>query len=272
MRILSWNVDGVAKWLGSGELARHLGTLGDFDVICLQEIRLRPADREQLRDLLPGYTVASSLADDPRNVTFRGGRAYGVATFVRGDATSTVPGWDREGRVLVTTLPGLAIVNLYAVNGTAKPYVDPATGAALGDRHAFKQRFQANVLALGDELARTADAILVGDWNVSQTVLDVTPRLRSEEPHATARAQLLAGFAAGDWVDPFRARSPDARRYTWFGKTRGGKLDAARVDYFVVRRELLPRIRAADILDDRARSDHAPIVLDLAPRVHSAPA
>src|SRR6185312_7155444 len=275
MQIVSWNIENLSPWLGGDDFARHVRALGDFDVVCLQEIRVRPRDGEaieQLRRLLPGYACAYALCDDPRNVTFRGGRAHGVATFVReraGDTTVVTPAWDREGRVVVTELRerGLAIVNLYAVNGTAKAYFDPATGTRDGDRHAFKQRFQARRLELAGELARTRRVILAGDWNVSQTAQDVTPRLRTEEPHATARAKLLAGLAAGGWVDPFRARNPEARRYTWFGKTRAGTLDAARVDYFAVQRAMLPSVRATEILDDpaaRPHSDHAPITLELA--------
>ena len=45
---------------------------------------------------------------------------YGVATFVRGRWRGEVPAWDLEGRVVVVRKPGLAIVNVYAVNGTCQ--------------------------------------------------------------------------------------------------------------------------------------------------------
>ena len=90
---------------------------------------------------LPGYRCHYSLPRDPRNVTFRGGRMYGVATFVRGRWRAEVPEWDLEGRVVVVRRPDLAIVNVYAVNGTSKPYFDEA-GRVAGDRHELKRRFQ----------------------------------------------------------------------------------------------------------------------------------
>jgi len=166
----------------------------------------------------------------------------------------------------VAAVAGLAIVNLYAVNGTSKPYLDPDTGAPRGDRHEHKRRFQTQLLDLAAELRATGQVVLAGDWNVSRSAADVTPRLRTEEPHATARAQLNERFATDGWIDIFRALHPDARRYTWFGRTRTGALDAARVDYIVVGAELVPRVRAAEILDDRRlrpHSDHAPLVLEL---------
>jgi len=268
---VSWNVENLARWLTArDEFIAHVRVLGDPGVLCLQEIRLRPgdaADIAAMRALLPGYSCHFALANDARNVKFRGGRAHGVATYIKDRAvTSATPAWDREGRVIVTAIDRLAIVNLYAVNGTSKPYFDPDTGVVRGDRHEHKRRFQMQLLDLAAELRAAGDVVLAGDWNVSRTAADVTPRLRTEEPHATARAQLNGRFAADRWADVFRVLHPDVRQYTWFGRTRTGALDAARVDYIVVGEELLPRVKSAEILDDRRlrpHSDHAPLSLEL---------
>ena len=77
--------------------------LGAPDVMCLQELRIRRQDADAVAALegaLPGYCCYHSLPRDARNVTFRGGRAYGVATFVRGRWRAEVPAWDLEGRVV----------------------------------------------------------------------------------------------------------------------------------------------------------------------------
>ena len=95
--------------------------------MCLQELRIRAHDAEAIVDLsraLPGYTCHYSLPRDRRNVTFRGGRMYGVATFVRGRWKAEIPDWDLEGRVVVVRRRGFAIVNVYAVNGNPKPWFD----------------------------------------------------------------------------------------------------------------------------------------------------
>lgn len=271
MYIVSWNVENIAPWLDGDAFAAHVEKLGAPDVLCIQELKLREQDTalvDKLRALVPGYDCHVALPRDPRNVKFRGGRAYGVATFVRDEhaSISATPTWDREGRVVVTAIPSrkLAIVNLYAVNGTSKAYLDPETGAPSGDRHAYKQRFQEQLLDLGDELRATADVVLAGDWNVSLTAKDVTPRLRVEEPHATARAKLTARFERDGWIDAFRTAHPETRAYTWFGRTRTGALDAARVDYIVVSAGLAPRVTEATVVEERAmrpRSDHGPIAI-----------
>jgi len=286
MRIVAWNIENLARWLpgaaakpgarnppSPARFRAHVAALGEPDILCLQEIRLRPQDRDLIaaaRALLPGYTCHLALANDPRNVKYRGGRAYGVATYVRdtlGTVSSATPAWDREGRVVVTAHPAhaLAVINLYAVNGTDAPYWDPASGAQDGDRHAHKQRFQARIFALADELRTTANVVIAGDWNVSRTAADVTPRLRTEEPHAAARAQLNARISDTTWIDAFRSLHPEARKFTWFGPSRY-RLDAARVDYILVDPDLLERVTTADILDAkplRPHSDHAPLLLEL---------
>jgi exodeoxyribonuclease-3 len=275
LRVVSWNVENLAPWLrAETPLLERLHALGDPDVLCLQETRVRPQDEalvDAMQRALPGYDCHASMNRDRHNGAFRGGRAYGVATWVRApeSAVRLAYPWDVEGRVVVTGLParGLAVANVYAVNGTARPHRDPRTGAVHGDRHRFKQAF---IERLGRDLAalqrQGLRLVAIGDWNVSRTALDTTPRLRKEEPHATARRRFNEEFVAGlDLVDVFRERHPGRRAHTWFNpRARGGRLDAARVDFALVSRALAPAVLDAGIDESpaaRPGSDHAPIHL-----------
>jgi exodeoxyribonuclease III len=263
MKIVAWNIENALPRLSL--LPEIVRALGDPDVLCLQEVRIRAKDAEAVAALghaLPGYRCHHSLARDARNVTFRGGRMYGVATYVRGRWRAEVPEWDLEGRVVVVRKRGLAVVNVYAVNGTSKPYFD-ANGRVSGDRHQLKRRFQSKIMDLGAQLRREGGVIIAGDWNVSRTKQDTYPRLRTEEPHASARAELNARIAEDGFVDIWRERNPETRAYTWFNKRSRG-LDAARVDYILVSDDLVPRVRGAEILDLLPWSDHAPITVEIA--------
>jgi exodeoxyribonuclease III len=262
LKIVSWNIENVVKRLSA--LPEMVEALGTPDVLCLQELRIRTQDADSVRALeaaLPGYQCFHSLARDARNVTFRGGRMYGVATFARGRWRGEAPPWDLEGRVVIARKSRFAVVNVYAVNGTSKPYFDEM-GRISGDRHALKRRFQKSVMDLGRELRRDGGVIMAGDWNVSRTVQDTYPRLRTEEPHARARAELNALMTAEGFVDVWRERHPEARAYTWFNRRARG-LDAARVDYILVSADLVARVRAADILELQPWSDHAPVRVEL---------
>jgi exonuclease III len=162
LKLVSWNIDGLARALpgpakGRAQripLAELHRLLGEPDVLCLQEIRIRPEDsslRESMARALPGFGCGYALCQDRLNLTFRGGRAYGVATYVREELAPRwlePPGWDREGRFCAFELPdrGLLVANVYAVNGTAKPYLD-RDGRVAGDRYAFKLLFQRKPLS-----------------------------------------------------------------------------------------------------------------------------
>lgn len=282
IKLLSWNIENLVPYMGTAAepLAKIAQRLGSPDILCLQEVRIRPQDEElvtAMQQAMPGYRCGFSLARDPRNVTFRGGRAYGVVTYVRdslGPLRFTILDEDREGRLVIAELAeaGLAIFNLYAVNGTSKPYYDHELGELSGDRHGFKRRFQELLIKQGRlHAARGLELIMIGDWNVSRTKLDIFPRLRTAPPHALARRHLNQELIpALDLVDAFRELHPDARKYTWFNRLAPpGTLDAARVDYALISRSLLERVRSADILEDpaaRHRSDHAPLTLAVGPR------
>ena len=277
LRVVAWNIENLAPWLGDGELrlGEQLARLGMPDVLCLQEVRIRPGDADvvaRMRAALPGYVCHAALNRDPKNGAFRGGRAYGVATYVREalDPVALTFDWDLEGRACISHLraAALTIGNVYAVNGTSRPHWDHACGAVHGDRHAFKQAF---IARLGDELAALQahglPLLLAGDWNVSRARIDTTPRLRTEEPHGTARRRFNEEFIGGlDLVDVFRERHPEARAYSWFNRRARG-LDAALVDFILASRTL-----ASDVIDcgideapdARPGSDHAPVWAELA--------
>ena len=262
MKVISWNVENALRCLTA--LPTIVDELGRPEVLCLQELRIRAGDGQSISALeqaLPGYRCHYSLPRDPRNVTFRGGRMYGVATFVQGDWRAEVPDWDREGRVVIVRTHELAIVNVYAVNGTSKPYFDEA-GRIAGDRHGLKRRFQTSIMDLGRDLRKEGPVIMAGDWNVSRTYRDTHPRLRTEEPHASARSDFNARMAVEGFVDIWRERHPEERAYTWFNR-RARRLDAARVDYVLVSSDLAPRVRAAEILDLLRWSDHAPVLVEV---------
>lgn len=265
LRLVSWNVENIGRFLRAP--TEIVARFGAPDVLCMQEVRARPQDvtlLEEMKAALPGYDCHWALANDPKNVTFRGGRMYGVVTYVRsalGARALPEPTWDREGRVVSVGLEGTSLVNVYAVNGTDKAYFDHALGRIDGDRHAFKQRFQRELARYADALP--GDLILAGDWNVTPTAFDTTPRLRTEEPHATARRLYLDAMQPDlDVVDAFRAKNPSLRKFSWF-RDGARRLDAARVDHILVSSTLMPRVHAADIDEDaRFGSDHAPTWLE----------
>lgn len=293
MRIVSWNADGLSRLLAPAQAKPEVADpalpphslrelhirLGSPEILCLQEIRVRSSDAaliSKLEDALPGYQCAHSLCRDAVNVRFRGGRAYGVATYVAEGLEPRWlerPSWDLEGRVVTVELPsiGLFVANVYAINGTPKRYWNHELGRFSGDRHALKVEFQRHMQRFfRGARDRGLRLLLIGDWNVSRSAIDTHPRLRTEAPHTQARAHFNDVFMPElEVCDIYRELHPDQRSYTWFNRVaaRYGRLDAARVDYALVSRSLAPNVQAAEVMQEHAfslGSDHAPISIELA--------
>ena len=69
LTLVAWNIENLMKRLGELPAAAH--ALGDPDVLCLQEIRVRAqdaADVAAVERALPGYRCFLSLSRDPYNV------------------------------------------------------------------------------------------------------------------------------------------------------------------------------------------------------------
>jgi len=134
-------------------------------VLCLQEVKINPDDAATIRavekavrrqanepDDAYDYEAHFSLPSDDYNARGFGRKVYGVCSIIRSDFRKRFVqkirpvSWDAEGRFLITEtraafgIPKLAIINIYAVNGTDNPYKDPNTGKVIGTRHDRKLR------------------------------------------------------------------------------------------------------------------------------------
>lgn len=275
MRITTWNVNGLRAVLGKG-LGEAINAL-QADVLCLQEVRVRP---EQLNpaghDLLkntypfttwnpaerPGYSGVATLARiEPDEILpgLSGARqiAARLSSEPADDDGCGGREFDSEGRVLVSRHPGFLLFNIYFPNG----------GRAL-ERVPYKLDFYACLLDLCDRLhAAGEQIILCGDFNTSHQPIDLrNPRQNEKntgfmpEERAWIDRYLEHGF-----VDVYRRLYPERVQYTWwtFLSNARSRNVGWRLDYFLVSTGLLPRIRDSVIHDDILGSDHCPVSLIL---------
>lgn len=247
------------------------------------------------------YTLDVNRPRDRFNAKAFGGKLYGVGTLLRSDfARRHVErirhaDWDLEGRVIIVELrrqpvateredhgspsrelarrpKPLALVNVYAVNGTSAPYRSPETGKVAGTRHAHKLAFHSR---LRDEClaleGRGFDVVVAGDLNIARGRLDGHPGLRAwPEQHGVNRADFNAKFfgdednkradayiggqetstgagksengegARFEGVDVFRALHGKTRKYTYHPYVEWGS-SCDRVDLIIVSRSLSAR-------------------------------
>jgi len=153
MKIITWNVNGLRATLGKGAL--NWAWEQAPDVLCLQEIKVRPEQLKEEQRNFPGYEVVWNPAE-------RAGYS-GVATFLRTASLElqlgmNAPLFDTEGRLISTLHPGFRLFNIYFPNGQRGQ-----------ERLDYKLEFYAHLLALCDRLHASGEhLILTGDFNTDE--------------------------------------------------------------------------------------------------------
>lgn len=251
MKLVSWNVNGLRAILGKG-MGDAMDALAP-DILCLQEIKARP---EQVDDLW-----LSSWPYQLWNPAEKPGYS-GVLTLsrVKPVSTSTGMGWpehDREGRVCTMEFEGFYLVNCYTPNSQGEL-------ARLPYREQWDAVFRKYVAGL----AETKPVIFCGDLNVAHQEIDITEPEKnrfcagfSDQERSGFTMLLEAGF-----TDTFRALHPGEEKwFSWWpywGKARVRNA-GWRIDYFCVSNSLVPKVKDAAIHPAMMGSDHCPVSVEI---------
>lgn len=283
MKLLSWNIQWGRGLDGRVDLARILGTihqLGDFDLICLQEVAVNfpglPGSRgeDQMAELsagLPGYTAIYGAATDVPNT--RGGRSqFGNAVFSRlpvGQVWRHLLPWPAEPaapsmqRILVEAVVESADAGPLRVMTTHLEYYSQRQRQAQIDAI---RRLHAEACAMSvrpplaeeaggafEVLPRPAQALLCGDMNFPAT--------------APERSQILAPFPGGEpgFRDAWDVLYPGEPHAPTVGIHPAGFVDQPEhFDFVFVTEGLAGRLRAHGIDAATEASDHQPVWVEMA--------
>jgi exodeoxyribonuclease III len=258
MKIVTWNVNGLRAVWKKG-FAAWLSEL-DADVLCLQEIKVKPEqlDPEQLAPA--GWYAAFNSAERP---------GYsGVATFTRKRLAQDriAPGigierFDTEGRILATRhAGGLTVFNVYFPNGKKDD-----------ERLAYKLEFYDALRAHCDAMVAAGEKVIVcGDWNTCHREIDLArpKENRKNSGFMPVECAKVDDWIDGGWVDAFRQLHPEKTgAYSWWSLRSGARERNVgwRLDYHLVAPALAKKVRSVEILTDVMGSDHCPVVLEIAP-------
>ncbi|MBQ3865973.1 MAG: exodeoxyribonuclease III [Clostridia bacterium] len=248
MKIVSWNVNGLRACMNKG--FSTVFDAMDADVFCIQENKMQPG---QVEVNTPGYRQFWSSAEK---------KGYsGTTVFSREEPLSVRYGVDGkysdEGRLITLEFRDFFLVNSYTPN--AQPELK---------RLSYRMGFEDDLRGYLSLLAEEKGVILCGDLNVAHREIDLkNPDANrgnpgfSDEERGKFTELLDAGF-----IDAFRALYPDrADAYTWWSyRMRARERNVGwRIDYFVLSKDLLPRLADVVIRADVEGSDHCPIELYL---------
>ena len=255
MKIATFNVNGITARLP--ELLRWLDQARP-DIVCLQELK---APQERCPE--------AALRAAGYGSVWHGQKSWnGVAILARGsepvERRRVLPGdpQDLHNRYIEATVGKVVVGCLYLPNG------NPAPGPKFDYKLSWFDRLERHAAEL---LAADVPAVLVGDYNVIPTELDVYAPERWVDD-ALFRPEVREAYrrlVEQGWVDAVRAMHPGERVYTFWKYLRNAfQRDAGlRIDHFLLTPSLATRLTGAGVdRDVRARekaSDHAPVWITL---------
>lgn len=262
MKIYSWNVNGIRAVLNKGEFQKFIAK-HQPDILCIQETK---AQEGQAETNLPDYQefwcsaekkgysgtaiftkvkpikVTNGLPDDIIS-------KYKVHGDVYGDP-------NKEGRVITGEFDKFYLVGVYTIN-----IKDDLS------RLPIRQAWDKAFLAYCQRLEETKPVIFCGDLNVAHTEDDlarpkenVGRRGFTDEERQGFEKLVQHGF-----LDSFRLFKQGNGNYTWWTHWANARARNVgwRIDYFLVSKNLKPKIKAAEIHADVMGSDHCPVSITL---------
>jgi exodeoxyribonuclease III len=255
MKIASYNVNGI-----NGRLPVLLRWLKEAkpDLVCLQELKTT-ADKFPLNAInKAGYQAI-----------WHGQKSWnGVAILSRKEALQetrrSLPGdpSDTHSRYIEAIVHQMVIGCIYLPNGNPYP----------GPKFDYKLKWFKRLTAHAKKLlAHEVPVMLIGDYNVMPTELDVyKPEKYIDD--ALFRKEIRAAYQRllkQGWTDAIRKLHPGERIYTFWDYLRNawGRDAGLRLDHFLLSPQLAKKLKAAGV-DKHVRgwdrsSDHAPVWIEL---------
>ncbi len=224
------------------------------DILCVQETKARPeqVNVEVFEEL--GYRHFWHSAEK---------KGYsGVATLTTREPDAVIEGcgiaeYDQEGRILRTDFGDWTLLNCYFPSGT--------TGDA---RQAFKMQFLEDFVPwVRQLLAERPRLIVVGDYNIAHTEMDIHDPVRNKKTSGflpEEREWLSRWFEQG-FTDAFRHLNPDKVEYSWWSyrAQARAKNKGWRIDYQSVTDNLADKLRRATHRQEAVHSDHCPVWVEI---------
>lgn len=252
MNIISWNVNGIRAILKKDFIA-SIEAMSP-DVLCLQETKAQPQEVMEALSNLKGYQLISNSADK---------KGYsGVALLYKVKPMNVshdmgVLEHDAEGRILCAEYPEFYLVNVYV----------PNSGQQL-ERLEYRQHWDQDFMNYLRGLEKTKPVIVCGDFNVAHRPMDLKndkANYNKTAGYTQVEIDGMDALLASGFIDSFRTLHPDTIAYTyWSYRFKARERNVGwRIDYFLVSKSLIGKVKSVGILSDFQGSDHCPISLGI---------
>lgn len=252
MKIISWNINGI-RAIAKKDFYTSVESM-DADIFCLQETKANEEELNRSIKPLENYHVYSNSSEK---------KGYaGVALL-----TKKVPEkvlydlgsqeYESQGRVLVADFGNFHLINVYV----------PNSGQKLA-RLDYRQKWDRDFLAWLKNLEKTKPLIVCGDFNVAHQAIDLkndTANYNKTAGYTQIEIDGMTNLLDAGFVDVFRHFNPEKIAYTFWSYrfSARDKNIGWRIDFFLVSKSLLPKVKSIAILSDFYGSDHCPLLLEI---------
>ena len=252
MNIISWNVNGI-RAIVKKDFFEAIEKLKP-DILCLQETKAQVNESEKALDSFKGYHEHYNSADkkgysgtallskpEPLNVQFDMG----------------IDEHDTEGRVTCAEYENFYLVTVYV----------PNSGQKL-DRLDYRQKWDADFLKYLKNLEKKKPVIACGDFNVAHQPIDLKndkSNYNKTAGYTQVEIDGMNNLISSGLIDSFRKLHDEEVAYTfWSYRFKSRERNTGwRIDYFLVSKVLMDKVKAVSIYSDVLGSDHCPIGLEI---------
>lgn len=261
-KIIAWNVNGIRSLLKKTDLDDMIKEEKP-DIICFGETKLSCPfidTEEEIKKRLPLYKYKYWSPCMVKN----GYSGTAILSKIKPlnnytgllDKNYNDNGIDREGRVITLEFKDYFLVHVYTPNsGQELKRLDYRINV-------WDKEFRKYIKRLN----KIKPSIICGDLNVAHHPIDLAnPKTNTKNSGFTIeeRESFTKLLKRTNSIDSFRYLNNDTIKYSFwtymFGARKKNK--GWRIDYFLINKKLLKKIKKSDVLTDIMGSDHAPVIL-----------
>lgn len=252
MKLISWNVNS----LRAAE-TNFLEFIQEYspDIVMIQELRAFEDQLSFFLKSLPDYSVHFNPSPRPG--------MWGTALYYKSDLSDKFeldkldPMLEEENRVITFSDGDVVMLNIYTPNGSSNE-----------KRQEYKIKFYNKLIEKLEELLQEGKQIVLGgDFNIAHTELDLyNPKGNVKRSgFLPEEREILDKITKLGFKDTFRMFNKEGGNYSWWHLPPEKREfnNGWRFDYFFVSKDLVPRVKNAEILKGVFGSDHCPILLEI---------
>jgi len=252
MKIISYNVNGIRAAMRKGLVDWLIQV--DADIIGFQEIKALEdqIDTEALKQA--GYSYQYWFSAQKKGYSGVGIISKHKPLYV--EKGTGIDYMDFEGRNIRIDFPDFSFMSMYLPSGTNDLRLN------------VKFNYMDDMLAYAQKLKqKIPNLIISGDYNICHQAIDIHDpiRLKNVSGFLPKERAWLSQFINKGFVDSFREFDTRSDQYSWWSYRAGSRErnKGWRLDYHMVGKALMPRIKRSLMLPEAKHSDHCPILLEL---------